>query len=131
TGGTAIVTAQFTGSATYRRILVHEYSGVATSNPVDGTVGQIANASIASNNVTTSSISTTLAGALLFGVVMDDAGTNSSQAGTGFTMRTSVNGRDLASEDRVATSSGSVAATWTFSASHRYLARLVVFRPAG
>src|SRR4029450_5414459 len=32
-GGPTTVTATFSGSAAYRRLAIHEYSGVATSNP--------------------------------------------------------------------------------------------------
>src|SRR2546425_11862856 len=70
---------------------------------------------------------TTASGDLFFGAVMDDAGVNNTTAGTGFTLRQSVNNKDLASEDRLQTSSGSVAATFTFSAAHRYLAEMVTF----
>ena len=49
-------------------------------------------------------------------------------AGAGFTQRQSVNNKDLISEDLVQTSSGAIAATSTFSASHRYLAQMVTFK---
>ena len=66
--------------------------------------------------------------AVVFGAVMDDAGVNNITAGTGFTARQSVNNKDLFSEDLVRGTSGSVAATFTFSAAHRYLAQMVTFK---
>ena len=59
---------------------------------------------------------------------MDDDGVNTITAGTGFTQRQSVNNKDLVSEDLVQATAGSIAATDTFSAAHRYLAQLVAFK---
>jgi len=72
---------------------------------------------------------TTASGDLIFGAVMDDSGVSSNTAGTGFTQRQSVNNKDLATEDLVQTASGSIAATQTFGAAHRYLAQMVAFKP--
>ena len=88
----------------------------------------IANGSTTSNAITSTAATTTASGDLVFGTVMDDAGVNNTTAGTGFTLRQSVNNKDLASEDLVQTSGGSVAATFTFSAAHRYLAEMVTFK---
>src|SRR5207237_889729 len=72
---------------------------------------------------------TTAAGDLIFGAVMDETGVNSIQAGTGFTLRTSVNAADLASEDRMQAVAGAMAATWTFTTAHSYLAQMAAFKP--
>jgi hypothetical protein len=128
--GSTTVTATFSSSAPYRRLLVHEYAGLALTNPVDVTSANIANGTTAANGVTTTSATTTAAGRLVFAAVMDDAGTATIQAGTGFTQR-AVLGSALASEDLVQATAGSIAGTWTFSVAHRYLARVVAFKSAG
>jgi hypothetical protein len=130
-GGNVTVTATFGASTSYRRIIVHEYSGIATANPLDGTAGNIADGTTAPNNVTTTSITTTAPGSLVFAAVMDDAGVNDIQAGANFTLRFAVNGSDLATEDRVLTAAGPVSGTWTFSVAHRYLASIAAFKPSG
>jgi len=127
-GGTNTVTAQFSNSPSYRRILVHEYQGVATSNAVDVATKNIGNANTALNNVTTTAAATATDGELIFSAVMDDSGTNNIAAGAGFLQRASVNNKDLASEDQVQISAGPIAATYTFTAAHRYLAQMVVFK---
>ena len=127
-GGTNTVTARFSNSPSYRRILVHEYQGVATSNALDVSVKNIGNANTALNNVTTMAAATATDGELIFSAVMDDSGTNSIAAGAGFLQRASVNNKDLASEDQVQNSAGPIAATYTFTAAHRYLAQMVVFK---
>ena len=128
--GSTTVTATLASSATFRRLLVHEYAGLALTNPVDVTAGNIANGTTAANGVTTTSVTTTAAGRLVFAAVMDDAGTATIQAGSGFTLRT-VLGSALASEDLVQATAGSIAGTFTFSVAHRYLARVVAFKSGG
>ena len=71
---------------------------------------------------------TTVGGDLIVGAAMDDAGVTSITAGTGFTQRLAVNNKDLATEDLVQAAAGSIAATQTFGAAHRYLAQLVAFK---
>src|SRR5439155_12900043 len=115
--------------ASYRRLLIHEYGGIAVTG-LDVVAKNIANGSTTSDAVTSTSATTTASGELVFGAVMDDAGLNNIAAGTGFTLRQSVNNKDLASEDLVQSSSGSVAATFTFSAADRYLAQMVSFKAA-
>ena len=39
-----------------------------------------------------------------------------------------MNNKDLATEDLIQAASGSIAATQTFGASHRYLAQMVAFK---
>jgi hypothetical protein len=127
-GGADTITATFSATAPYRRLLVHEYRGIALTGALDVVAKNLANGSTASNAITSTAATTTVSGDLVFGAVMDDAGVNNITAGTGFTMRQSVNNKDLASEDFVQVSAGSVAATFTFSTAHRYLAALVTFK---
>jgi hypothetical protein len=128
-GGANTVTATFSGSATYRRLLIHEYSGVALVNPLDVVAKNNANGTTAANAITSTAAVTTASGDLIFGAVMDDSGIISSiTAGTGFTQRLSVNNKDMATEDLVQAAAGSIAATDTFGAAHRYLAQMVAFK---
>jgi hypothetical protein len=128
TAGANTVTATFSGASSWRRMLIHEYRGVALVNPVDVVAGNVANGTTAANAITSTVGVTTVAGDLIFGTFMDDGGVNNSAAGTGFMLRQSVNNRDLISEDLVQAAAGAIAATATFSAAHRYLGLLVAFK---
>jgi len=127
-GGSGKITATFSNAAPYRRILIHEYRGIALTSPVDAVSKNIADGTTAANAITTNSVTTTASGDLVFGAIMDDTGVNRITAGTGFTLRQSVNNKDLVSEDRLQALNGPVAATSTFSARHRYLAQMVAFK---
>jgi len=116
------------GGASSTRILIHEYSGIASSSPVDVTKTNIANATTTANNVTSTAATTTQNNDLIFGAVMDDTGTTSITAGTNFTQRHSVNNKDLASQDFLQSTTGSIASTQTFGTAHRYLSHMVAFK---
>ena len=88
----------------------------------------MANGNTFTDSTITTAALTTVAGDLIFSAVMDDEGTNNISAGTGFTLRQSVNNKDLATEDQVQASAGSIAGTYTFNAGHRYLAQMAAFR---
>ena len=123
------VWVKFGGSKpAYRRVIATEYSGVATTNPLDVTAKNINNSTSAVNNVTSNAATTRSNGQLIFGAVMDDYGTTTITPGTGFTQRASVNNKDLAVQDRVQPTAGSIASTQTFGTSHRYLAHMATFR---
>jgi hypothetical protein len=127
-GGSDTVTVTFSSAASYHRLIISEYSGIATVNPVDAFNTNIADGTTVANNITSNSAVTTQSGDLIFGVVMDDTGTNNITAGTGFIQRASVNGKDMATQDMIQTAAGSVASTFTFSTNHRYLAQMVAFK---
>jgi phosphatidylinositol-3-phosphatase len=134
-GGADTVTLSVSVAASYLRLNVQEYTGVATTNPVDGTAQNIdTKGTSAANGVTSDSGVTTQTGDLIFGAVMGDSGNNTTvTAGTGATQRVvGHNGADdpLASEDLIQTSAGSVAATFTFSMAGSYQAHMVAFKPA-
>src|SRR3989442_4315883 len=94
--GANTVTATLSSSAPYRRLLIHEYYGIAPVNPLDVVAKNLANGTTTSNGITSTSAVTTSSGDLIFGAVMDDAGVTSITAGTSFTQRQSVNNKDLA-----------------------------------
>jgi hypothetical protein len=126
--GSNTLTATFTGSVAYRRLLIHEYQGIALANPLDVMAKNLANGTTTSNGITSTAAITTASGDLIFGAVMDDAAATTITAGTGFTQRQSVNNMDLATEDLVQVAAGSIAATQTFGAPDRYLAQMVAFK---
>ena len=126
--GTNTVTATFSVTAGYRRLLIHEYAGIASVSPLDVFALNNANGNTLTDFTTTTAATTTAAGDLIFSAIMDDEGTNTVTAGTGFTLRQSVNNMDLASEDQVQAAAGSIAGTYTLGAGHRFLAQMAAFK---
>lgn len=126
-GGATTTTATFSSAQPNRRILVAEYSGVRAVSPVDVTSLNLASGTTATSNAAT----TTTNGDLIFGAVMidDPLGPTSITAGAGFTQRNSLNGKDLAIQDQVQSTAGSIASTQTFGAQRAYLAQMVAFKP--
>lgn len=127
--GANTVTITLGGASASRRLIIHEYRGISTVDPVDITTGNIANGTTAANNITSTAATTVVNGDLIFGAALDDAGTTTITAGTGFTQRNSVNNKDLVTQDMVQATAGSVASTMTFGAAHRYLSQMVAFKP--
>ena len=134
-GGADTVTVTLNPSAGYRRLAVQEYSGIATTNPVDVTAEDInVNGSTSTDSVTSTSATTTVNGDLIFGVATQDSGTDTISAGTGFAQRVAVNnGSDnpMLTEDLVQNAAGSVAATFTLLTPGSYQAQMVAFKGAG
>jgi hypothetical protein len=133
TGAATTVTATFGGSSVAnRRIIAHEYSGIVTPNgsAVDATAAAAASATTATDAVTSGNGTTTVQNALVFGAVANVSATSAITAGTNFTQRNSLNGKDFATQDRTLASPGSVASTQTFGTNgNRYLAAMVAFKP--
>src|SRR5206468_663501 len=126
---TVTVTLGTTGG--YRRIMVSEYSGIATTAPFDVAAHNRAGGTTAANGVTSTAATTTANGDLIFGVAMDDSGSfGTITAGTGFTVRATLNAMDMAIEDRIQATAGSVAATFTFSRADIYFAQMAAFKAA-
>lgn len=123
-GGADTITVNFGANQAYRRLLIHEYRGLLGT--VDVTASNISNGAVP----TSGSAVTKSAGDLIFAAFMDDSGTTTITAGTGFAQRQST-ANDTASEDMIQTSAGAVAATAKFAASMDYLAQMVAFRAAG
>src|SRR5262249_24473654 len=129
--GANTVTVTFGVTGGYRRIIVSEYSGIATTAPLDVTAKSQGTATSAANAVTSTAATTTASGNPIFGVTMDDSGNFATiNAGTGFTRRASLNGMAIATEDTVQTAAGSIAATFTYSRADRYLAQMAAFKAA-
>src|SRR5882762_2300273 len=129
--GTNTVTVNFGKADHYRRIIISEYSGIASASPLDATAQRQASATTASNGVTSAVGTTTTGGDLIFGAVMDDSGSfGTITAGTSFTRRAILNDMDIATEDMLQTTAGPIGATFTFSLTDHYLAQMAAFRPA-
>lgn len=134
--GATTVTVAWGGAPSNRALSIHEYSGVATANPLDVTTGTTAVGTTATDNISSGSVTTNVDGALIFGAIEDTTGNpTSATAGTGFTSRTNtgaVGANEFNTEDLVQTNAGSIAATMTYGDNaQRYAALVLAFRPAG
>jgi hypothetical protein len=134
-GGADTVTLSPNISASYLRLNILEYGGVAASNPVDGIAQNIdTTGTSTASGVTSGSGVTKLSGDLIIGAVMGDSGNKTTvTAGTGATQRLVGNNGavdPLASADLLQTSTGSAAATFTFSVAGSYQAQMVAFKAA-
>ena len=128
--GANTVTAKLSASRPFRRMVIHEYAGLAANSPVDVVAKNAAAGTTTVDAITSTAATTTVAGDLVFGAVMDTTSSTSISAGTGFTQRGFTNNKDLATQDMVQNTAGSVASTQTFGAAHRYDAIMVAFKPA-
>lgn len=131
--GANTVTVTWPASVSFRRIIVSEYSGVATINPVDVVQGVGGGtATSGTNGVSSGSAVTTQNGNLIYGIVQDTSGFSTAiTAGTGFNIGTVLpesTGFDFAVEDQVQTTAGSTAATFTFGNTHKFNAGFVAFK---
>ena len=132
TAGADTVTVTFLGAITYASLQCSEYSGVATSSPLDKFASNSqTDPGTASNAVTSGSVTTTTDGQLIVGwtsALVVGSGTVS--AGTGYTGRTNVF-NDTLHEDRVQASAGSIAATFTTNnATSDYITLIATFKAA-
>jgi hypothetical protein len=118
TNAPTTITATFSGTNFFQAMIWDEYSGIAAlTDPSDGHVGQVqASVAATTDAITSTGITTTVDGDLIYGATMSDSGIIPS-AGTGFTARESGNaagaGVAAMTEDLVQTTAGSVAATFT------------------
>ena len=130
--GPNTMSVTFDGPHGSRRLIVNEYSGVATANAIDVTAHRRGLSTTAVNNVTSGAATTTTAGDLVVGGVEDNTNQIVISAGTGFTQRNSLDNTDSAIQDKVQTVAGSVASTQTFSeANNSYSAVMVALKPKG
>jgi hypothetical protein len=120
--GANTVTVAFSGTATAPDIRILEYSGLATSSPVDVTAAAGGSGAVSSGSATTTSANDLIFGACTVTNVV-------SAVGSGFTQRilTTPNG-DLA-EDQIVSATGSYAATATVSGGS-WAMQMVAFKMA-
>jgi chitodextrinase len=113
--GSCVLTASYSSSVN-SALVVHEVSGVDTSNPFDASSVQHQDVPTASNGaVTSGTIATSQNNAYIFAVVAD-AGSNSATytAGSGYTPRQTLTGW-FQTADKVQTSAGTASAVFTSS----------------
>jgi hypothetical protein len=116
-----IVRVAFNGSAVAADIRILEYSGIATTSPLDVSAAAIGSSSTASSGAAT----TTNANDLIFGADLTLASTYG--AGSGFTSRMiTVPDSDIA-EDSIVTATGSYSATASVSAAP-WIMQMAAFR---
>jgi len=131
--GANTVTVTFGASVTYRALAIQEYSGIATTSPVDTYATYAATGTTATNAYTSTTAATTTSGDLIFGYFVDETGsTATATAGTGFTQRTdnTTLTSPATTEDMVQSSAGSIAATQTENQAHVYTGMMMAFKPS-
>jgi hypothetical protein len=135
--GANTVTVTLAESDVYRAMVVSEWSGAATSGAIDGANGQNAIASVATDNVSSNTATTTVDGDLIIGWYGNCGGDSAMVAapGTGFAMLQDAYGGGnfaaLQSEYMLQSTAGSVAATWTRNdPAQYYTAVMAAFKPA-
>ncbi len=127
-GGAITVTANDGASGNQIYLAIAEFSGVATTSPVDGTPAgnNATGTSATSNNVTP-----TQSGDLIFGAC-GVANSNTFTQGAGFTfLDDAATGGHLADEYQILAGSGATAATFTLGASDEYGCIAVAYKVAG
>jgi hypothetical protein len=122
--GANTVTVTFTTAAAWPDIRILEYSGIATTSPLDVTAGAAGSSTSASSGPAT----TTVMNGLIVGA--DDTWTHTTGPGSGFTSRviTSPDG-DIA-EDKITTTVGSYTATAPISPSGPWVMQMAAFKGA-
>jgi len=125
-GGTNTVTATYTGSNPYGRLILQEYNGVTTSNSLDG-LGMTNGGS--GRTPASVQFTTSAAGDLIIGAMMDDRTANNTiSAGSGFTLRNSVGDYHLAGESQVQSAAGVVTTYFSLASSSDWLCHGAAFK---
>jgi hypothetical protein len=123
-----VVTPTFSAGSTFRRIIVHQYSGADTTAPAD--VAGSGNV-LAAASLTSSSFTTTVADEVI-SAAMGSAGLDSNvSAGTNFTRRVAALGTDSHSEDRIVSATGAYTASFTWATNQDAWITAATFKQAG
>jgi hypothetical protein len=135
TGGATTITATFTGgNAANREIAIAEYSNIATASAFDvsSVSPNSATSGTSKDGATSGSATTTQAGDLLFGAYEDaDLSINGiGKEGTNFNGREIDNAGGLLIEDKIHPAASSVAATFSSTLSHNYIASMITLKPS-
>ncbi len=127
------VTVTYGNSATpgFRVMSIHEYSGVATTSPLDVSTSNVAVGATGTNGYTSTAATTNQDGDLLYGVAFDDDSSPGTwTAGTSpfaYTSRSTATG--WIAEDSTQTTAGSAQATFGQAATaHHYIAYMLTFK---
>ena len=135
TGGALTVTAT-TPSAAFRRIQVLEYSGLDAVSPLDGHVGNSsATFGTGTDACTSTNANTTVNGDTIVGLFYDNSSATLPTNGTGFGAArdpfTNAAGDCLQAEEKIQTTAGSVAATFTTTAgTDEIFVSMIAFKPS-
>ncbi len=131
--GANTVTISYGGGArAYRHLIIHEYSGLATSNVVDTTATNTSASMIGVDKASSTAAMTRYDGDLIFGAAFDIGGPNGISAGTGFTPRASLNATNMLTEDKIQATGGTpVDAKFSFATNDGFHAQMVAFKAAG
>lgn len=121
-GGANTVTVTASDVLSFRRITILEYSGIATTSPLDVVAGASGNSSAPDSGTNT----TTQANDLIFGYCLGFANIS---AGGGFTGRANLNANDE-SEDKDGASAGSYSAAFSGSGADEWIAQMAAFKQA-
>lgn len=126
-GGADTVSVNYTvASSTGSAISIGEYSGLATSSPIDATSTNLVQA--ASTTFNSGNVTTKHPNDLLFGGTSNTTATHICTAGTGYTQRqTGGNSSLFCFEDRTVSATGTYAATGTWGGAVDNAAFLVAF----
>lgn len=118
-----VITVTYSGGATYRALVAHQVSGIATSSAFDkqaSSTGATSSASVGPTDTTTQGAE------YIFAFFMVSS-TMTGTAGTNYTER--VDATQIYSEDRVVTSTGAYSAAATFSTSgETYWSMIATFK---
>lgn len=121
--GACTVTVSFSATIGFRRLMILEYSGIATSSALDQTAAATGNSGTADSGAQT----TTQADELIFGLGINENGDITT--GSGFTGREAA---DLYTkpEDKIVSSTGSYNATFGGSSTN-WIAQMATFKAPG
>ncbi|MGH9575186.1 MAG: hypothetical protein ACRD40_16860 [Candidatus Acidiferrales bacterium] len=128
--GANTITVNFSAWDNRTTVQIFEYSGVATTSPLDQTTSNVGNSSSLDSGLVT----TTQVNELVFGIGFGNSG-GTLMEGSGYTMEQyfscSACSTHLGGEDRVASTIGTYDATFTDSNSYGWIAQIVTFKAAG
>jgi hypothetical protein len=123
-GGANTVIVTFTTAAAWPDIRILEYSGIATTSPLDVTAGAAGSSTSASSGPAT----TTVMNGLIVGA--DDTWTHTTGPGSGFTSRVITNPDGDIAEDEITTTVGSYTATAPISPTGPWVMQMAAFKGA-
>jgi hypothetical protein len=123
-----VVTPTFSAASTFRRVIVHQYSGEDTTAPAD--VAGSGNV-LAAASITSSSFTTTVADEVISAAMSSSGNDAGVAAGTSFTLRISALGTDTHSEDRIVSATGAYTASFTWATNQDAWVTVATFKQAG
>jgi hypothetical protein len=120
--GTITITGKPSAAGTWGSMNCQEWSGAATSGPLD----QLTSADGTTANPSSGSVTPTASGELILGDLENGIGPS---AGSGFALISSTPNTGLSTEYQIQSSATAVAATWTLAATG-WTAQVATFKPA-